>query len=292
VSLIESALEKLRRGDARTEPLSSAVPSRPVVVPMAPSEPIAPAGRVRVNVQALRAAGYLPELGLERRFADHYRQIKRPLIERALSGSPEMRLILVSSALPGDGKTFTSINLALSMARERDLSVLLVDADTPKARVSEILGVREKRGLVDALVEEALDVESLIQSTDVHGLEILPAGKRLENTTELLASARMAQIASRLSARNSRRLVLFDTAPLLVSSEARALLRVPGQIVLVARSGVTPRQALVDALAQVDKSKLQGLILNDAPFRPGSGYYDYGGYGAEGEGRPAGSPQA
>ena len=281
MSLIESALEKLRRDETRTQPTGSAVPSRPVVVPMAASEPIAPARHTKVDLQALRVAGYLPELGLERRFADHYRQIKRPLIEKALNGSPEMRLILVSSALPGDGKTFTSINLALSMARERDLSVLLVDADTPKARVSEVLGIREERGLVDTLMEEALDVESLVHSTDIHGLEILAAGKRMENTTELLASARMAQIAARLIARNTRRLVLFDTAPLLVSSEARALLRIPGQIVLVARSGVTPRQALVDALVQVDKSRLQGLVINEAPFRAGSGYYDYGGYGTE-----------
>ncbi len=154
------------------------------------------ASELRSIAQALRNAGYLPAEGLERRFADHYRQIKRPLIERALAGEPGMRLILVSSALPGDGKTFTSLNLALSMARERDVSVLLVDADAPRAHISEVLGIRGERGLLDALSDESLDVESLIVETDVRGLEILPAGKFVENATELFASARMDQIAA------------------------------------------------------------------------------------------------
>jgi protein-tyrosine kinase len=294
VSLIETALEKLRRSaDADAE--SRVVVSRPIGLPavapkpspLAAHHPLSGPKRLAIDIKALRAAGYLPEEGLERRFADHYRQIKRPLVENALTGPADMRLIVVTSALPGDGKTFTSINLALSMARERDLSVLLIDADTPKARISEIFGIRRERGLLDALVDESLDVEELIAPTDVPGLEVLSAGRFLENTTELLASARMGQIAARISARNPRRLVLFDTAPLLVSSEARVLLRIAGQVVLVARVGATPRHAVVEALAQVDKKKLQGLILNNAPFRKGGGYYEYGGYGAKGEGKSA-----
>lgn len=292
MSLIETALDKLRRS---TDAESRVVVSRPVGLPAAAPKasplvahhPLSEPKRLTVDTKALRAAGYLPEEGLERRFADHYRQIKRPLVENALTGPADMRLIVVTSALPGDGKTFTSINLALSMARERDLSVVLIDADTPKARISEIFGIRRERGLLDALVDESLDVEELIAPTDVPGLEVLSAGRFLENTTELLASARMGQIAARISARNPRRLVLFDTAPLLVSSEARVLLRIAGQVVLVARVGATPRHAVVEALAQVDKKKLQGLILNNAPFRKGGGYYEYGGYGAEGERKSA-----
>jgi exopolysaccharide/PEP-CTERM locus tyrosine autokinase len=235
---------------------------------------------IGIDQKALRSTGYLPEAGLERRFADHYRHIKRPLIERALGGSAEMRLILVSSALPGDGKTFTSINLALSIARERDVSVLLVDADAPRAHVSEVFRIREQPGLLDALVDESLDVESLVERSDVRGFEILPAGRLVENATELLASARMNQVAARLAAGNPRRLVLFDSAPLLVSSEARALLRIPGQVVLVVRADLTPRQAIQEALSHVDKNKLSGLVLNHTAFKPG-GYYGYYGYGED-----------
>lgn len=290
MSLIESALEKLRRGAdrevdaslrAETPAVASVVSAKIPVVP-APAEQTLE--RITIDTAALRSRGYLPELGLERRFADHYRQIKRPLIEKALSGGPEMRILVVASALPGDGKTFTSINLALSMARERDASVLLIDADGPKARVSEVLGLKGKRGLLDALADESIDVESLVVRTDIRGLELLPAGRFIENATELLASDRMRQIVTRIAARNPRRLVLLDSAPLLVSSEARVLHRVAGQVVLVVRAGATPRQAVSDAIAQVDKSKLQGLIINQAVFRKDGGYYDYGSYGALGEG--------
>jgi protein-tyrosine kinase len=295
MSLIESALAKLRKGGEavpqngllvpRTVAAAAVKAAAVVVVPVPPPVPVPevqePAKRIKIELRSLREAGYLPEEGLERRFADHYRQIKRPLIEKALSGGAEMRLIMVCSALPGDGKTFTSINLALSIARERDATVLLVDADAPRAHISQVLGIRGEPGLLDALADHSIDVESLVLGTDVRGLEILPAGKFVENATELLASARMGQITARLGARNPRRLIVFDSAPLLVSSEARALARVPGQVVVVARAGVTPLRALTDAVAQVDKNKLQGVILNHtADIQGAAYYYGYSEYGA------------
>jgi exopolysaccharide/PEP-CTERM locus tyrosine autokinase len=284
VSLIESALQKLRRAGEGSAEHGAVVPRATTLATVAPMGRVGvvateahPEGPVRlftVDLKALRGAGYLPEERLERRFADDFRRIKRPLIEKALNGSPDMRLIMVSSALPGDGKTFTAINLAFSMANERDVSVLLVDADPVRARVTTVFGLGGEPGLLDALASPSLDVESLIQHTNVRGLEILAAGQYVENATELLASARMGEIAEYISVRNSRRLVLFDCSPLLVSSEARVMMRIAGQIVLVARSGLTPRQAVVDAVAQIDKNKLRGLVLNHSPHRPEGGY-DY-----------------
>lgn len=297
MSLIESALEKLRRegggpnaeaavGASRAAAATATTSKAPAVV--LPARREYKLKRISIDPESLRSAGYLPEVGLERRFADQYRQIKRPLIDRAFSGAAHLRLIGVTSPLPGDGKTFISINLALSMARERDMSVLLVDADTPRARISEILGIRNERGLVDALVDEALDVESLILQTDVRGLEILPAGKLVEGAPELIASARMDQIAARLGARDARQIIMFDSAPLLVSSEARALLRVPGQVVLVVRVDVTPRHAALEAAALIDKKKFQGVILNEASANWGGGYYGYANYGESGDDADAG----
>lgn len=285
MSLIESALQKLRRageeqGAAVTKPASAH--SKPISTPLVAPARDLPHKKISIDNASLRAAGYLPELGLERRFADHYRQIKRPLIDRALSGA-EARLILVTSALPGDGKTFTSINLAFSMARERDISVLLVDADAPRAQVSSVLGVRHEAGLLNTLLDETLDIESLIIETDVRGLEILPAGKLVENAPELIASARMDQIITRLNARSARQIIVIDSAPLLVSSEARALLRVPGLVLLVVRANVTPRQAALEAIGYVDKKKLQGLVLNQVSPNSIAGYYSYTGYGESGD---------
>lgn len=287
MSIIESAIDKLRR----LTPVGSATS-----VPAAGNEvaSINSHRRIPIDLDSLRAQGDLPELGQERRFADYYREIKRPLIQKTLSAEArsEMRLIVITSALPAEGKTFTSLNLALSIARERDVSVLLVDADAPKRHLSRAFGLQQEPGLFDALADENLDVESLVLGTDIERLELLPVGKGTEAAgAELIASARMAQVAARLTARHPRRLVLFDSPPLLVSSEARALKQIPGQILLVTRSGKTPNQALLDALALIDKTKLHGLVLNDAHLAGGEGYpgyYGYYGYEAEDE-RPPGS---
>jgi Mrp family chromosome partitioning ATPase len=136
--------------------------------------------------------------------------------------------------------------------------------------------------LLDALADESVDVDALVLGTDVKGFEILPAGSHRDGAAELLASARMGQLAMRL-ARHPRRLVVFDSPPLLASSEARALKQIPGQILIVTRAGRTPRHALLDAIALIDKTKLHGLVLNDAHASDGDGYYThygYSGYGA------------
>ncbi len=287
MSLIESALDKLRKAEASAgapnPPVARAAGVTPLMHHLPPAVPaVIDESRPLISGtdERLRAGGYLPEGDVQQRIAEQLRRIKRPLIEKAIAGTSEMRLIMISSALPGDGKTFTSVNLALSMARERDISVLLVDGDTARARITEVLGLRQQPGLLDALADEAIDIESLVTRTDVAGLEVLPAGRPAEGSTELIASVRMAQVAVRLTAQNPRRLVLIDSGPLLASSDARALMRTPGQMVLVVRAGATPRQALNDALAQVDKQKLRGLIVNQVRETSREDYYGYPYYGS------------
>lgn len=281
MSIIENALDKVRRTTAA--PAGGAATSLPLPPDVSGPSSFAQR-RIAIDFNLLRAQGELPEAGLERRFADYYREIKRPLIQAMLAGDAraDSRLVLITSALPGEGKTFTALNLALSVARERDVSVLLVDADVPKGHLSRTFGLQGEPGLLDALTDETLDIDSLVMGTDIKGLEILPAGKPTEGASELIASARMTQIATRL-ARHPRRLVLWDSPPLLASSEARALKQIPGQILMVTRAGRTPRQALLDAIALIDKTKLHGLVLNDAHASNGDDYYThygYSGYGA------------
>jgi exopolysaccharide/PEP-CTERM locus tyrosine autokinase len=246
--------------------------------------------RLAVDIAALRAAGCIAEESQGREFAGQYRAIKRPLIEAAMAGSlhgsRDPRLIMISSALPGDGKTFTSINLALSISRERDVSVLLVDADVQKGDVSAAFGIRQRRGLLDALVDETIDIESLIVRTNLSGFSLLSAGTPTEGATELLSSNRMRDIAASLVARNPRRIVLLDSPPLLITTESRALVRVAGQVVLVIRAGKTPRRAAQDALNLFDQDHPVELVLNDAKHGLTQGYYGYGYYGAEHNGSP------
>lgn len=275
MGVIDRAIEKLRLAG------SLEVDSRiaPAPVPALSALPAVPVTkRITLDLLRLRNSGYLPEEAEDARFAEYYRELKRPLIQKAMSAnSGQGRLILVTSALPGDGKTFTSLNLALSMARERDFSILLVDADLPKGHISSALGLNDEPGITNSLLDESIDVESLIVGTDISSLAVLPSGRQVTGATELIASARMTEVVTRLT-RNPRRLVLLDTPPLLISSEARALALLPAQMVLVARADHTPREALLDAISKVDKRNLH-LVLNDAHIRTGNAYYGYYGYG-------------
>jgi protein-tyrosine kinase len=284
MSVVERAMDKLRRAPAPPPRDHSATATIGALVA---EEPVVFSGRrIIVNRDAVRAAGYLPDADQDRQFADEYRQIKRPLLAAAfahesLASVPphNPRLIMMASALPGDGKTFTSINLALSLSRERDTSVVLVDADVAKPHVSRIFGVDRELGLLDALVDESLDIETLVIPTDVRGLAILPAGMVREGATELLSSSRMTELVTRLIMRNPRRIALFDTSPLLVSSESRALAGVVGQILLIVRAGKTPRQAVKEALTGLVSEKSIGLVLNQGRRGLTGGLYGYGTYG-------------
>ena len=250
----------------------------------APINPATLPRLVAVDRVALRAAGLVPEEIAERHLADQYRRIKRPILEKVqalrTANAPWAQSVMVAGALPGDGKTFTSINLALSIASERDFTVLLVDADVAKPHVSRAFDVAAQPGLLDALLDGSVEAESMVLPTDVPGLSILPAGRPHEAATELLASARMATLAARLAEGDSRRVILFDSSPLLLSSEAWAVANVVAQIVLVVHAGATPQQAVRDAIAHIPADKLTGLVLNQSNAAALDDGYGYGyGYG-------------
>ena len=244
---------------------------------------------IQIDRARLRSIGLLPPESQERLIANQFRQIKRTLIANAFGkGLPAIgngRLMMMTSALPGEGKTFSTINLALSMSREKGLEVLVVDADVAKPQVSSLFGVAKEPGLLEVLGNDALDVESLVLPTDVNGLCMLPAGRCSDDVaTELLASARMEEIAARLISRNLNRIVLFDSPPLLLTNESRVLTAVVGQVVLVVRAGATPQQAVTEAIGYIGEDKPIGLILNQSKASGPGNYYGYGeyGYGAYG----------
>lgn len=296
MSLVEQTIARLKKGQGKDEagvPLApptsvgrSPHHAAPVVAAEKFEDTMTLVEPVEIDNAALRARGYFPEPDRDRQFADQYRRIKRPLIDKALSGAAatrESRVIMVTSALPGDGKTFTSLNLAFSMATERDVSVLLIDADVAKRHTTEILGLDQRPGLLDALVDENVEAESLVVPTTVRGLSILPAGTRVSGTAELLSSNRMKAIVAALCARDARRLVLLDSPPLLVTNEGTALLKIASQVVLVVRAGQTPRQAVQAAVALFDVEQAGGVVLNEVRGGSREGYYGYGSYGSDGD---------
>jgi protein-tyrosine kinase len=286
MSLVERALKKLQESRGNTPPATVAPAQQRAAAPapapasVAPAAPLPRSSRVvTIDQVALRALELLPAETEERRLKQEYRQIKRPLIANALGrGVPELangHVILVSSALPGDGKTFTTINLAFSMALEKDVSVLLVDADVAKRHVSRVMGIADEPGLLDVLRDENVDVESKIIDTDIPGLSLLPAGKASATATEYLASARMETIVKQLVANDPNRIVLVDSPPLLLTSESRALASVCGQIVLVVRAGSTPQQAVFESLQMLGEGRSIGLVLNGGSDENRSAYYGY-----------------
>ena len=295
MSLVEKALRKLQEsGSGPPKDLPGLRPppephkaTKDTGVRYVPSLP--PARTIVLDMEGLRAAGMLPPTNQERAMAQQYRQIKRPLIAAALGhGVPKLpkgHIIMVASAMPGEGKTFTCLNLALSLAREKDIRVLLVDADLPKPHISRQLGLADEPGLLDALRDPKLEIERIIVGTDVPRLSVLPAGTRSEDATELIASARMDEILTKLSESDSNQLIVLDSPPLLLTAESPALAQIAGQVVVVVHAGRTTQRVLNDALSHIREGPAIALVLNQVSVPTGDGYHYYYGFA---EGREAG----
>jgi exopolysaccharide/PEP-CTERM locus tyrosine autokinase len=293
MSLIEEALRKRK--------ISAATPGRP----SAPATSIAaaaastvqarrnfgdPGRTLRLNIDALREAGLLAPNGESRAIESQFRALKRPLIQKlfahATADGSELEprcSVMITSALPGDGKTFTSMNLALSMAMERDHSVILVDGDVAKPHISRSLGLGSEAGLLDLIDRDSTDIESVLVPTDLPGLSVLPVGRQSHQATEMLASEGMRNVIGALEGLDSRAIVLVDSPPILVTSEARVLASLFDQVVMVVRAGGTPKQAVLDAIKMVGEGPEINLVLNQALHAGTGAYYGYGGRYAYGE---------
>lgn len=238
----------------------------------APVIPEAPAtGRRHAVIDRDRLAdlGFIVPGGSVTALAEEFRLVKRQLLidlrERNLK-----RSVLICSARPDEGKTFCAINLALSLAAERDLNVLLVDADVAKPDVARRLGLTEDRpGLLDALADPALDVEAMVIDTDVERLSVLPAGTRSHHDTEMLASAHAATVIERLAAADPKRLILFDSPPALAASPASVLALHVGQVTMVVRADRTSESDLREAVSLLDACAHLHLMLNAVSYAPG-----------------------
>ena len=244
-----------------------------------PSGAVAPIDRVR-----LAEAGYIvpdvPATGL----AEEFRLIKRRLLAGMdrLGTLPEekRRSLLVCSSQPKEGKTFCAVNLALSLAGEREVEVLLVDGDFTKPDVLGILGIESGPGLVDALADPAADPEDFVIRTDVEGLSVLSAGRKTNNVPELMASERTREVLVRLVAADPRRIIIFDSPPALMASPASVLAGHVGQVLLVVRADRTTEADLRETTGLLSGCDHVGLLLNGAGIAvTGRNYGGYDGYG-------------
>ena len=266
---------------------SSAVASAPVVTRPSPSDGVGASSRsVELDLAAIAAAGIVTPNAPRSRMADQYRVIKRPLIANAMGrGAATIKhanLIMVTSALAGEGKSFTSINLAMSIAAELDHTVMLVDADVARPSIPRMLGLQAGPGLLELLEGKAQMSEVLLR-TNVDKLTILPSGKPHPKATELLASEAMVQLLDDMATRYPDRIIIFDSPPLLLTTESRVLATHMGQIVIVVHADRTLQTAVQAALATIESCPVKMMLLNKAGRIAGDSYgytYNYGyGYG-------------
>jgi exopolysaccharide/PEP-CTERM locus tyrosine autokinase len=248
-----------------------------------------PMDAVHLEPAALAARGLLSPDATATRLAGEFRVIKRPLLANAFGRDREPvargRRIMVTSAFPGEGKTSTATNLALSLAAEPDLRVLLVDADVARPSLPALLGYRPGPGLVDLILRPDVDPELLVRPTSIERLSLLGAGRRHALLTELLASEATETVLAGLTDRYPDRVIVFDSPPMLPTTEARELASHMGQVVVVVAAGATPRAAVSEMMALLHSSPVVGMVFNKVRDAYGAGSYGYGdayGYGHDG----------
>lgn len=287
MNTIEKALQKKREAAARQQ--DNHFPSQETIEnsPIGQHTTHASSGSIEINLKQLEQLGMLtPDTGRSR-IAEEMRAIKRPLLKNAFGKHGQHlergNLIMVTSAVPGEGKSFNSINLAISIAMELDKTVLLVDADVAKPSVAKYLGFSAEKGLVDYLLDKNLNLSDILLKTNIPELSILPAGKQHSHATEVLASDAMYSLTQELSERYPDRVIIFDTPPLLATSESRVLAGLMGQILVVVESIKTTQQMLQEALSYLNtEQQVVGLLLNKKRGKGSGTYYGTYGYGTYG----------
>ena len=238
------------------------------------------ARRIELDLAHMRDSGMVTAAGGRTPLLEDFRIIKRPLIKTAFAerrpGDKPGNLIMVTSSLPGEGKTYCAINLAMSIAMELDHTVLLVDADVARPSVLRVLGLPAQRGLMDILLDVKVDMGDVMLRTNVDTLSILPAGASNPRATELLASQAMSAFVEEIANRYPDRIVIFDSPPLLLTSEAHVLASHMGQIVVVVEAETTTQHAVKESLRQLEGLPNVNLIYNKTREFPGvEETYDY-----------------
>ena len=240
----------------------------------------ATANEVTLDLVKLHASGIVTPDQPKTLIAEEFRVVKRPLLTNVTNPAAPIRnsnLIMITSSLPGEGKSFTAANLAISIAMELDRTVLLVDADVARPSLPRLMGFSEERGLLDILQDKTLRLSDVLLKTNIPKLSILPAGTRDTQSTELLASENMGRLLSELSKRYADRIIIFDSPPLLLTTEARVLAARMGQIVFVVRAEETPQSAVREALGTIEACPVKLLVLNQARNVERAAYgYGYG----------------
>ncbi len=299
MSIIEKALNKARDESKSLnsvvnlpnipEDLSAKLEDALLRQPQAPNysmlgENKMPSKKAVIDWQKLADLGFVTPDNINGQTIDEYRTIKRPLIDNALGvnkeGISRANLILITSSVPGEGKTFTAINLALSIVNELDKKVLLIDADVARPSIARVLGIDTAIGLIDYLDGDEIEFSDIELATSLSGLNLVTAGKQHRHSTELLSSKKMAALLEELSVNSPDRLVIFDSPPLLAATQGVVLAKLVGQVVLVIEAEKTSQSLVLESIDKLASCEVVLSVLNKVHRTSLEGYYGYGyGYG-------------
>jgi protein-tyrosine kinase len=289
----EAQQERLPTPEAAVRGLEARVPvTKPVPHPPVVTTPPADAGvlrreptpsvhgrRVEIDLESLKRRGFVTPDAPKSQIAEEFRVVKRPIIRNAHGASgtriAKGNLVMVTSALPREGKTFTAVNLAMSVAMEVNTTVLLVDGDVAHPDLPNLLGVPSAPGLLDVLTQDGIDIGDVLVRTNIDNLMVLPTGAQHRRATEVLASEQMARILRELASRYSDRIIIFDSPPLLATTEARVLATQMGQIVMVVAADSTRQQTVNLALSTIESCDTVLMMLNKASQTDVGAYYGY-----------------
>jgi exopolysaccharide/PEP-CTERM locus tyrosine autokinase len=284
MSLIEKAVERLeglqqdptKNGSSFVRRDESASPQGASGAAVGAAE----SRKVELDIARLASEGFITPESSGSLIAEEFRVLKRPLLGNVSGSAAPIRnanLIMVTSSLPGEGKSFTAVNLAISIAMELERTVLLVDADVARPSLPRVLGVPQQKGLLDVLQDKSLNLSDVLLRTNIDKLTVLTAGTADDRATELLASEAMGSLLTEIARRYSDRIVIFDSPPLLLTTEARVLATRMGQIVFVVRAEETPQTAIKEALGTIEACPIKLMVLNQAKNIENVAYgYEYG----------------
>lgn len=291
MSSIEKAVEKLKKlersGGPRPLPVSS--PDRKSNQPdNKTNTPVIHDNTenlsIDIQLDRLKNLGYISPENMSSQISEEYRIIKRPLLMNAFGkGAVPIEngnLVAVLSAIPGEGKTFTALNLSISISMEKDTTILLVDSDVTNPSLSRIFQTDSRPGLLDVLSGKVKNIGDVIHKTSIPSLSFIPAGTSNPYAAELLASESMYEFVREIANRYTDRIVIFDAPPVLATSHASILAQLAGQILVVVEAGKTLQSTIREAVSKINGDKVIGMVLNKSRETTHGGYY-YGSYGHE-----------
>ncbi len=271
MSIVQSALDRMKA--ARPAEIRPGKAAAKAATPTSEPPPHSPNWRpatapiVSIDPERLRELGLYPSPSFLRRQQEDYRGIRREVISAThqrpqTEGAEIGPIVVVTSALPGEGKSYTALNLAISIASEGTYDVLLIDGDTVRSSLSQALDVRDSPGLIELLSNPATNFMDHVRHTSIERLYLLPAGRPFEGASDLFSAGRVGPLFAAIGAALAGHIVIVDTPPILLSSDTPVITDAAGQVLLVVRAGQTLQDAVRDAASRIRETIPVGAVLN------------------------------